>query len=278
MYQVFTPLNTTAFVSSVRFPPSKDFCPKLDRDLILDSQLPKENIVKDKLFVNDIGLPESVITILPPAEIPRPEKFKMSAEILFDLNTGIDPTTSINCSGNASQINDTSSRSTYPSADLIPSPPKISSTETPIAKFAFVDSGSSKGENQSTFRANSGPENMSPVDRVPEPIPQINLMVEPPIQFTEELIQESTSEEKLEPEVTTPDPSTPSPAIPVPAMSQAHVTPSVDLELGRRPLEPIIEHKDEGTSSIGSSVLDFNTEESIPKDRKAVEVEGKPGA
>ncbi|KAK6628956.1 hypothetical protein RUM43_002773 [Polyplax serrata] len=289
VYHVFAPVNSTAFVPSVKFPlvtePAKNF----------DVKLPTDPTDKDGKEVNRFTTemcPESLITILPPAEAPRfgvsndPSEKQISEKGVVDSPLA-------HSTASLSYLGSFLNAGSMPGFETAAaSPPKATSSSTvkPPVVQTFFNSPSSYTESTES-KDDAVPPLEIPLiavnDLTVNLSSEVNAtgvvvsdgVIESVTTYTDTLTGDTINLTKVEElEVSAPDPSTPSAAIPVPALSQAHAT-SVDLEIGRRPmmheLEPIIEHRDEGTSSLGSSISELNSAPSLSSDNKKVEVREK---
>lgn len=285
MYHVFAPTNSTAFVPTIKFPQAAE--PRRDFEFCNNKLFPEQD-TKEIRFNRD-PCPESVITILPPAEISKKMSEKVCEKrVESQLNL---PSTSLNNVGSFPQLPD----STLPLyVSLTPGSPSKSSSVTlkppsiPDFTFSQPSYANNEGSKTETVQPTTNPSTAGEKESVKEKNEEGDVadskdskaVLGSTVPYPETMVGDSNVMSMGEPEVSAPDPTTPSAAIPVPAMSQAHATPSVDLELGRRTmmheLEPIIEHRDEGTSSIGSSTQDLHSEHSLsPESKKTVEVDNR---
>lgn len=252
VYQVFTPISPKAYI-----PPKSPF-PK-------DSQLnftlePEKKSHMENIF--NSGCPEGLITIMPPIN----SRFSVTATEIkneMDSNIYIQPDSMFKPSPNTNfSYEDTYPHLTepvqpplYPTEISKTSPPSFSfpqTTPAPIQEMYLPSLTEEKSDEKS-----SGDVGTNQVVETEIKPSDSNIPIPPP------LIESVIALPKMEEiESSVPDPTTPSAAIPVPAMSQAHAAPESEIDLGRRPivheLEPILEHKDEGGSSPGSSLHDIS--------------------
>lgn len=236
VFHVFTPVSPKGCLpSSVKSP-------------FLKENAPKFTFHSEKDIYNSEGL----ITIMPPltsrfsVTAAEPNN-KIEGNIMLQPDNMFKPSPSANYSYEDSypHLAEPLQPPLYPtaaSAMLNPSPPK----------FGFPPSNAVQEEPVPEKVIETKPEKAT--DEIKQMDP--NIPVPPPM--IEGIIPKMEDVES-----TAPDPTTPSAAIPVPAVSQAHAAPSkldLDLDIGRRvhELEPIIEHRDEGAPSPGSSIQDIS--------------------
>lgn len=209
------------------------------------------------------GCPEGVITIMPPIN----SRFSVTvAETKNEIDSSVfiqpdsmfkpSPNTNFSYEDTYPHLTEPVQPPLYPTEMSKTSPPSFpfsQSTPAPIQEVFIEEKPDEKSSGD--VGMNQIVENeVKPTDStIPIPPPLIESVIALP------------KMEDIEPSA--PDPTTPSAAIPVPAMSQAHAAPQSEIDLGRRPivheLEPIIEHRDEGASSPGSSLHDISLPEPL---------------
>lgn len=275
VYHVFTPVNSSGYV-----PPTKVVTHKEHISTIgFGSDIPdKDEVIQPDRSKKAPGIDlESFTTTLRPTESSYPgngqagkPSFHQEGENLVEKTCSIRPEPQTETSFKSPSAASLSYEELYPSLKEPVQPPlytydaSSASFTGPLKPDRFNDIlcdlvGSPKSQNMADV---SNLLSQSVKLRSEKPTSDLKSVYGENIMDTIEIGLNSSKTKLEEQESNIPETPTPSAAIPVPALSQAHATPSGDLELGRRTivheLEPILEHRDEGAISPECSSQETN--------------------